>query len=269
MERWFDRIGGRIDVQHISRSVHLLLFGLGRFGHIFALLAAYHGVRWIRAVDSDWVSRENFASGVRESAVGTPKVAEMADELRRQSSRISFEGAALDLSADDPTPNKIGDWLSRSTHVAIFIDSFDVTSALAKAIYPHRPCIFATILEGGRTGESAWSNPGQTPCLECTVSLSKKRGERGGQTLLVDVFSTVTVAFRQFMGLCLVGRRGFDLFAPYVDPRFCLAVTINGPGGFLEMAPGRQDIPSGVRLVEVIPENGRGPSCSICRGYRP
>ena len=85
--------------------------------------------------------------------------------------------------------------------------------------------------------------------------------------MLVDVVSTVTVALRQFLGLCLIGRRGFEVFAPYVHPRFCLAVVVNRFGGFVDM--GNPDMPSGVRLVEVVDGDGYGPTCQICRGYRP
>ena len=85
----------------------------------------------------------------------------------------------------------------------------------------------------------------------------------------MDTFDVVSVAFRMFLGLCLIGRKGFERFARHVNPRFCLAEIINGPDGFLDMAKDRLDIPSGVRLVEMVDEHGRGPSCSSCRGYAP
>ena len=269
MERYFDRISDQIDVPHLNRSVRVLLFGLGRFGWPFALLAISHGIRWIRAVEPDFASPENFASGIPEADMGMPKAAQMAKEVAHVSSRVSFEAAPLSLVADNPIPEEIRGWLSSCTIVVLFIDDFAVTSALASMIYPLRPCVFAAALENGVTGEAAWSNPHQTPCLNCSARLPEKRGARGGQTLLVDVLPTVIVALRMVLGLSLIGRKGFELFAPYVDPRRCLAVVINRPGGFVEMAAGRPDMPGGVRLVDVVPENGQGPSCSVCRGYRP
>jgi hypothetical protein len=119
------------------------------------------------------------------------------------------------------------------------------------------------------TGESAWQIPGQTPCLNCVAKLPEKQGASGGRTLLVDVFNTVNTAFRQFMGLCLVGRKGFDLFAPYVNPHYCLAITMNRPGGFVDLSKTHPDVPSGVKLVEVIDADGNGPSCTTCNGYIP
>ena len=223
MDRSFDRISGQMDVPHIARSVRLLVFGLGRFGWAFTLLAISHGLRWIRAVEPDWSNPENFTSGIPEAAVGLPKATQMAKEIAHQSNRVSYEAAPLRLTPDNPVPERIRGWLSSCTHVGIFIDDFPVDSALARMVYPLRPCVFAAALENGRTGEAAWSLAGQTPCLVCSARLSEKRGARGGQTLLLDVLPTVIVALRMFLGLCLIGRRGFEIFAPYVDPRRCLA----------------------------------------------
>lgn len=265
MSDWFDAIRNLIDVEYIQRSVRLLVVGGGRVSLAFTQIAISHGVRWVRVIDPDWCIRRNFASGFPESAVGRPKAAYFREELQRQSSRISFEAASVSLSAANP--GVLLEWLPRCTHVALFIDSFDVASAVARLVYKYRPCIYAAVLENGSVGEAAWSLPGRTPCLECTAKLSQKRGAEGGETMLVDVVSTVTVAVRQFLGLCLVGgrRRGFELFARYADPRYCLAFVINRPGGFVET--GRVDMPGGVRLVQVV-EHGVGPSCSTCRGYR-
>lgn len=268
MDDWFDPIKELIDVRHMQQSVNLLVLGLGRVGRAFILLAAHHGVRWIRAVDPDWVSRRNYASGFPECATGSSKVAEIRQHLSHQSSRISFKGAEAELSVDSDIPEEIATWIDQCTHIGIFIDSFDVASYLAASLYSLRPCVYAAVLESGRTGEAAWSVGTQTPCINCTARLPEKQGARGGQTMLVDVFKTVNVAFQQFLGLCLVDRKGFDLFREYLDPHFCLAVTVNRPGGFIDLVKGRPDIPSGVKLVEVVDANGIGPSCSICKGYR-
>jgi len=270
MDDWFDPVKGLIDVSHIQRSVNLLVLGLGRVGRAFILLAAHHGVRWIRAVDHDWVSRRNYASGFPESAVGTSKVAEMKEQLKRQSNRISFEGAAAELSAEDEPPNVLKDWIARSTHAALFIDDFPTASALAAKLYPDLPCVYTSIQENGQISEAAWSLPGQTPCLNCTAGLPEKQGVHGGQTMLVDVFSAVDLVFRQFLGLCLApDRKGFDLFKDYVNPRSCLAIKNNRPGRTVDLAISRPDIPSSVRFVEVVDADGNGPSCSTCKGYRP
>jgi len=265
MEDWFDPVRDLFDVDHIQDTVRLLVVGAGRVGWAFILMAVSHGLRWIRLIEPDWVSRRNYASGFGEVGTGLEKTTFVGNELMRQSPRISFEASTTPLTVNDTTAFQ--SWLPLSTHVALFIDSFEVAAHLATLAYAERPCIYAAVLEQGRTGEAAWSVPGQTPCLNCTARLAEKRGAQGGQTALVDVVSTVSVAFRQFMGLCLVDRRGFDHFRPFVDPRSCLALVVNRPGGFVET--GKSDVPAGVRLVQVVDGHGRGPSCPTCRGYRP
>ena len=269
MTDWFDPIRNLLDVDYLQNNVRLLVLGMGRVARAFILMAAFHGVRSIVAVDPDWVTRRNFASGFPERSMGIPKVWDMQTELQQISSRISYRSHQMTLSPGSETAKAVEDWVEGSTHLGLFLDTFGTASSLVQIIHRHRPCVFAGVLQNGTTGESAFSVPGQTPCLNCTARFWEKRGAEGGQTMLVDVISTVTVAFRQFMGLCLVERRGFDLFAPYVNPRFCLAVTINRPGGYVELADGRPDIPSGVKLVQVVDGNGGGPSCPVCRGYRP
>ncbi|MBM4030169.1 MAG: hypothetical protein FJ291_00095 [Planctomycetes bacterium] len=265
IDDWFAPLRGLIDVAHIERTVRLLVVGCGRVGLSFIHIAIARGVRWLRVIEPDWTESRNYASGFPEAAVGSRKIDFLREHLLRYSSRISFEGASARLTASSVEP--FLSWLSRSTHVALFLDSFEVASALARMAYRHCPCLYAAVFENGSTGEAAWSLGGQTPCLESTVRLSEKRGARGGQTALVDVLSTVNVSVRQFLGLALAGRRGFELFAPYVRPRFPLAVVVNRPGGFVEM--GSPDVPSGVRLVEVVDGNGRGPTCPTCAGYSP
>lgn len=81
------------------------------------------------------------------------------------------------------------------------------------------------------------------------------------------MISVVSVAVRVFLGLSLIGRPGFRLFESYVDPRACRIVVVNRPGGHIET--GHPGSPAGIRMVQVVDANGRGPSCSVCRGYRP
>lgn len=269
MPRFFDRIKNLIDVEYLAMEVRLMIFGLGRFGEYFATLAALHGIRWIRSLEPDWTSQENYASGVPETDIGIPKLAQTAEALARISPRISFDGEMSSISAEEPVPDKVVGWLEHATHAALFIDDFSATSALAKALYRRMPCFFAAALDSGRTGIIAWSYPGRTPCLDCSAGLSRLQGQPGGQTLFVNVGTTVDFAFQQFLGVVLQGRLGGDEFAAFADPRYCLAYVINRPGGFIPMAEGRPDLPAGVRLVKVIDENGRGPSCDVCRGYRP
>ena len=129
----FDAIQNIIDVDHIQRSVRLMVVGGGRFGWWFILMALAHGVRWVRLIEPDWTERRNYASGFPESAVGTPKIAYVREELARRSSRISFEGAAVHLSARNRSVFE--EWLHQCTHLALFIDSFDVATDLARAAY--------------------------------------------------------------------------------------------------------------------------------------
>jgi hypothetical protein len=261
---WFDAIRGVFDVDWIRQSVNPLFVGGGRVGRELIRKAVYHGVRRISLIEPDWNEPRNFASGVGETGMGLSKVRDIKDEIYRLSPRIAFRGAAERLSVE--RPGIFLRWAQEATHVVLAIDDFPVAAYLAGLAYPERPCVYATVLENGLSGEAAWSWPRRTPCLRCTGQLSEKRGAQGGQTMLADVDRVVDVALRQFMGLSLVGRQGFERFAHYVDPHFCLAMVINAPTATGNI--GRPDIPSLVRLIQVVDEQGDGPSCSICNGYR-
>jgi molybdopterin/thiamine biosynthesis adenylyltransferase len=264
MEGIFDAIRNSIDVT-VLEQVRLLVLGVGRVGFAFLSLAIHHGVRQIWVMDFDKVRARNFASGFPESEVGSDKAEYVATELKYRRGDADVWYSKIKLQSDNV--NTFVSAFEWATHICYFFDSFNVASELVKLSYSLRPNIYAALLDQGQVGEAAWSVPGQTPCINCTARLSEKRGARGGQTLLVDVVSTASLAFRQFLGLCLVGSRGFELFQPLVHPRYCLGYTINGPGGFLNMS--EPDTPCGVRLVEVVSEQGIGPFCSTCIGYRP
>jgi hypothetical protein len=269
MNDWFGPVKGLIDVNYIATTVRLLTFGLGRVGLAFATLAAYHGVRNIRGIDPDWVSPRNYASGFAESEVGVSKVQGTENRLRQISSRILFKGLAMDLAPGSERTGILKDWINWATHFGLFFDDFDTASYLAAVLYDRAPCCTALLTERGRTGLAAFSIPGETPCLSCTAGFPRMRQAHGGQTMLVDVLGTVTTAVNQFLGLCLrEPRKGFALFAPFVDPHYCLALTINRPGGYRQVVPHRPDIPAGVQLVEVVDRQGGGPSCRTCQGYR-
>jgi hypothetical protein len=260
----FDAINSLIDVPALEQ-VHLLQIGTGRVGYEFLRLAVHHGIRQVCIIEHDYISPRNFASGFPEAAVGQLKPEYVRRDLKRRRKDIAIYVRRTALVEDHiPWFSELLNW---ATHVVFAIDDFPIVSRLVSVAYSLRPCLYAALLDNGRVGESAWSLAGQTPCLNCSARLPEKQGANGGQTLLVDVSSVVNVAFRQFIGLCLIGKKGFELFAPLLNPRFCLAYVINEPGGFVSMP--RPDTPCGVRLVQVVDEHGRGPSCRTCQGYRP
>jgi len=269
LPKFFDRISSLIDVAYIAANVRPIVFGLGRVGGWFITLAALHGVRWFRTVDADWTSEENYASGVPESDMGIPKLEQTARSLARISPRISFDGMVSSLTAEQPLSDRLIEWVASATHAVLAIDSFAVTTALARALYPRIPSFYAGLQDSGRTGLIAWSHPGRTPCLDCTAGLSRLQGESGGQTLCVDVTTTVNFAFQQFLGVVLEDRLGGEEFAAFADPSYCLGYVANRPGGSIPMSEDRRDLPAGVRLVRVIDDDGIGPSCDVCRGYGP
>lgn len=264
MNGMFDAIGNLIDVRHLQ-GVRVFVVGVGRVGYALLRLAVHHGVTQICLIEPDVVSARNFASGFPEEAIGVSKAAYVESDLKRRRKDLAIGVAPLTLTLEDLS--YFSECLAWCTHVAFFMDSFEVVTELVRLAYPVRPCLYAGLLDRGQVGEAAWSIPGQTPCLNCTARFFEKQGVGGGEALLVDVSATVNVAFRQFLGLCLIDRRGFDLFQPFVNPRFCLAYVINGPGGFIGMPS--PETPCGVRLVEVVDEHGMGPSCPTCGGYRP
>jgi molybdopterin/thiamine biosynthesis adenylyltransferase len=261
----FDAIRNLLDVQRLEQ-IRLFVVGLGSVGMAFDCLAIHHGIKNLCLIDPDVVSARNFASGFSEKAVGQSKAAYVETELKRRRKGLSIGVAQLALTLEDLS--YFHTCLAWCTHVAFFADAFGIVTELVKVAYPVRPCLYAALLDRGQVAEAAWSAPGRTPCLNCTARLFEKQGVSGGETLLVDVSATVNVALRQFLGLCLAGPyTGFELFRPFVHARYCLALVVNGPGVRITMP--QADTPCGVRLVEVVDEHGRGPSCPTCQGYRP
>lgn len=264
MDPRFEAIQNLIDVDCLQ-DVRLFAVGGGRVCYSFLQMAVHHGIKHICVIEPDVVSARNFASGFPEDAVGSPKAAFIESDLKRRRKDLNIGVNPLTLTTTDLS--FFIECVNWSTHVAFFIDSFNVVAELVLLVHRARPCLYAALLDRGQVGEAAWSMPGQTPCLNCTARLFEKQGVAGGETLLVDVDAVVNLSFRQFLGLCLVGRRGFDLFQPFVNPRYCLAYVVNGPGGFLNMP--QPDTPCGVRLVEVVDGHGVGPACPTCQGYWP
>lgn len=263
----FGPIDSLIDVDYIRSAIRVLLVGFGRVGRRFAELAMRHGVEWFRIIEPDIASARNFASGFSVFDEGQPKIRCAQRLFSSQRDGISFDAAAQELSEDDL--GVFPEWLEECTHVGLFLDDFQVASVLAQRAYPVRPCLFAAVFQNGASGEAAWSNPGQTPCLRCTARLDRVQGARGGQTALADVDLVVNLALRQFLGLCLVPERrlGYERYARYVDPCWCLTVIGNTPDSFVER---RQiDTLFENRLVEVVDGQGNGPSCPTCSGYHP
>jgi len=177
----FDGIKNLMDVDHLQR-VRLFAVGGGRVGHAFLRLGVHHGIRHVRLIEPDTVSPRNFASGFPESWIGGWK-----GELVRTELKWRRKDVTVNTSRKARTTNDFDvffDFLEWSTHVAFFIDSFEVVSALVRHAYALRPCVYAALLERGQVGGAAFSVPGQTPCLNCTARLFERQGVAGGETLL-------------------------------------------------------------------------------------
>jgi len=253
------------DHSFLGSAHRLLCIGCGRVGWKVAQNVADHGFRQLRLVDCDTISTRNTPYGFPEAAVGRLKVEYAVEELARRRPGLDLGYDRRRLQAEQL--GNIVRWVEWSTIVGLFIDDFGVGQGLVQLAYRRRPMVYAGLLGEGAIGESAWSVPGQTPCLSCTVRLAEKQGAHGGSAIPSDVDALVCLTVRQILGLALVGRRGFACFADYVDPQRPVAYVVNRRGGPTEIPA--VNCPGGVRLVQVTDGQGDGPSCPVCSGYRP
>lgn len=258
MSDYFDAVTDFYDVEHVGSHARIGALGVGRVGWQVTDQAAAHGFRQFRVVDHDKVSPRNVPYGFAEAAIGKPKVDYVTQEL-------AYRWPGLDLGRDRQrvrwqTLREIHYLIEWATFLCIFMDSFRTAHRIVEMTYAHKPMLYAGLLGNGAVGETAFSWPGQTPCLSCQVRLGEKRGARHGRAIPGDIDALANVAVRQLLGLSLIGQRGFEHFRDFVHPRFSLVYVVNRPGGFVEMPPGCG--PSGVRLVETVDRQGEGPSLS-------
>jgi len=260
MSRRFTSHERMVDVPHIGQCI-VCVWGAGRVGKPLARALVEMGVGGICVVDDDTVAMENVVYAAED--VGALKVKVLVAELKAINPDLRFRWVAARVTASNlrrvlgATPEVDCDVFA--------LDDVDVLPALVAETYWECPAVGVLQAAGRGLGEVAWSVPGRTPCLACTMRFGGHRQAAGGQALPLHTNLLANLAAFFVTGLCLRGRRGFgEYFAHFMDYEQCLAVVRTAPIPESAMPP---TMPAFVKLVNVVTADSR-PGCSVCQGYQ-
>jgi len=203
----------------------VLIAGAGSVGSQLALGLVRAGVRRLRVVDFDRVSKTDLCRSVyRARDVGRLKVDALADVLGEVRSGIEVAAAGQSLSEVDDA--ELGAWIRDADLVAGTTDHPPTQGRLGTLSYPTRPALFAGVYAKGEGGEVICTLPLETPCYHCI--LGGVRGEHGPDRGRLDYgLSTGQLAAEPALG-CDV------LHVTVCATKLALALLLRGTGSAVE-----------------------------------
>ncbi len=249
-----ERFKALIDVDAICK-LKLLIVGLGRVGMSVTRKLIEWPIGHIRAVDFDHVSAKEEGSVFPLGMRGKPKVLAAHEVVHFWNSDIEFQGIVMQLNKES-FPRFLP-FVDSSDILLFLADSFDVLIEVTKNYHHRIPIVAAGISEKGSYAEISWSVPRLTRCVSCTLNASEKKSASGAANLPLDVDGVANVIVATTMGIALAGKRGFELFQSFLEPRHNLLIVHNRNNNFTTTS--NNLVPRIVRLVE---SDG---SCSVCR----
>jgi molybdopterin/thiamine biosynthesis adenylyltransferase len=254
----------RLIPQDFLRTLTILFVGAGSVGLAAMNVLAALGFGHFIVIDSGRVGLSNLAFGYWPAQVRRPKVHAAREILNSLNPNTHF--TPLFRKVTENTLNTIYELMDQAHLVFLAIEDFSMMARLARVAYEKVPAVAVTLMESGRLGEIAWSCPNVTPCVDCTVDLASKVADHGGQALPLDVVTTVAVAARVGLGLCLKDMDAFRAFRRYLDPERPLIYVINGDIAAIPLPIEFDDI-AGLTWLAEPGVNGTGRTCDVCRGF--
>lgn len=231
----------------------ILIVGLGRVGMAFLRALLQWPIGGIIAVDHDTIdvhdrlqypdTKERFKVRAAEHLVAFCRPA------------ILYQGVLMQVCED--TISRLRQLLEEVAIVLWAADDGNALQLACQVAYSSVPMVGVAVAEGGSYGEIVYSLPSQTACLACTLNVAAREPQQGAASLPVDVDAIVSVAMSVALGLMLVDRKGFDLFAHLLEPSHNLIVVHQRPNRFTTSS--NELVPSLTRLLRV------DAACDICR----
>jgi molybdopterin/thiamine biosynthesis adenylyltransferase len=243
-----------------GKRVRLVQIGVGGIGRPFSKAAVQLGIDRVVAVDPDVVSESDFRAGYAAERVGDPKVLAVGEELTRLNPDIKYTGHPL--AASKATRNRLAEIVEGCNIGALIFDDFSNFRSASDLIHSRMPAVAAFMTE--EMGEIAWSIPGKTPCLACTLDVARKKQIQGGVSpaYLLEMIALLAVNALEELLYLSYGEGDFQ-------PRLVVSgrnlIYLSwGADGLIE---GPSDVVLQARSVGVYGRPHRQNSCRVCRSY--
>jgi len=248
----FERFNPLIDVSALSAAT-IVIIGLGRAGLSVLKQIIQLPFSRVVAIDFDTVSdRERgtlFPFGCRERH----KAHAAGEIVRFWRPDIKFTPVLMRINHE--TRGRLAKIVETSSVTFWCADDFQALINSSEILHS-KPCVGMAFAEQGAYAEIAWSLPGLTPCLACSLDAHERRSEGGAASLPVDVESAVNVAIGCALGLLLRGRHGFGLFEELLAADCPLLAAHNRVNAFTRSS--NDLVP---QLTKLIPVSRR---CNVC-----
>lgn len=247
------RLAALIDINAIRCTASVA--GLGRVGMAIAKRLMEYPIRKIIGIDHDEVSEKEKGNVFPRGCNERYKVRAAGELVQFWNEAIEYEPVLMKISKS--RISRLIDIVNRTDLFFWCADGWKALQNVVSVLHPSVRCVGVSMAEGGSYGEIAWSVPGQTACIACSLNASEKITERAAASLPVDVDAVANVAVSCGLGLMLARRRGFELFRHLLEPSHPLLIVHNRANSFTTSK--NQLVPQLVRLVRV------DTSCSVCR----
>lgn len=208
------------------------------------------------------MSESDFRAGYGQGSIGTPKVEAFGHELVRLNEDVNYRGYRFEVSKANS--KRLSEVVSRCNVAGLMFDDFPGNFRLASdLVCPHMPAVAAFQTEN--LGEVAWSIPGQTPDLACTVDVERKKQISGGVATAYVLQMTALVAVRVLEELLYLCYKSGEYKTRFIVPGRNLIYVGWGADDVIQ-GPG--DVVLQARTIGVYGTwRMRNPSCSVCRSY--
>lgn len=244
MAKDYDRVRQLVDGRVLASRVEFVA-GAGRAGSSYVRQRLGFPIRKIIQVDDDAVSGRDAANAFPAAAVGDLKVEALGRQVEEWNDSTAYEG--LDMRVTRETLPLFLERVVEADMLIWCMDDWEMLEHVSTLLHDQIPMVGTAFAEGGAYGEVAFSIPGQTPPLAETLSAENRERADGASSLPLDVDLVINIAVRVAVGISLIGRKGFELFAPYLDPDHPLIIVQSRPNSFTES--NNELVPQLTRLI--------------------
>ena len=156
-------------------SAAVTIVGAGSVGSYLAEHLVRSGVRSFTMIDPDEVSLHNLSrSSFDFDHVSTPKVAACDEVCKKINPSISFKQHHCRL--EDIPKEELRELIGNSSLVIACTDDPGTQALVSRMTWATETvAVFAGLYRGAKGGEIAFSVPGLTPCMECTIGGQRKQ----------------------------------------------------------------------------------------------
>lgn len=240
----FGRLAEMIDVSALADRVEGVV-GLGRAGSGIVSERRCFPIGHLHAFDGDEVSVRDIDDVYSTCDIGSHKVGALARLIRRWEIPCHYSGYPTNISRTN-IDRFVG--IARGFDLLSWCaDDWELLTIVSEQLHSTIPMVGTAFAEGGAYGEVAFSIPGQTPPLSETLVASSRVRSEGAASLPLDVHLVANIAVRISLGIALIGKKGYGLFSPYLDPDHPLVVIQSRPNRFTRSR--NELVPQLTRLV--------------------